>query len=339
MKKSNKMVVTFKSRFTAGVKNRLIFGASICLLFTGALFSQEKVAAPAKVNPAEKAAVAPPAEVKAEVKNKEKPADEVPEDVFYTQLRLVNLPTDRNLRKNDLYVNFMHRFKANISDDEQRKPVDMFGLDWGSVLALEFAYGITDWFMVGVQRTSVNKNLELYGEVSLLKEFSQGEFDLKRQNPFSLSFRAGAATGIRENIDDNWSGNFQVIAGRDLFGGYLHLYVVPSVTTVAHYAADRSARVVGVVGVGAYVAPLGKTSGFRLTGEYNLPFRKFEEYKNTWGFGINIVTGDHTFGIILANTLGTSLDLNAQAGLTNEMHLGFNLTRTFSLFTPKANEK
>ena len=253
---------------------------------------------------------------------------DVAEDTLYFEQRLVNFPTGVNVKKRDLVFGLQHRFVADMTNREQNKASDFFGLDAGAQFTVDFAYGISDWLMAGVNRSSVNKNVEGYAQAALIKEFAEGESGLTRKNPFSLSVRAGAAIGLREGIDDMWSGNFQAIAARDLFGGRLHVYVVPAFTTRAHYSEDQR-QAVGHVGFGAYVTPFGVKSMLRLVGEYGVAYRAYNEYANPWGGGFHLVTGDHTFAIIASNAMGTSLDLYAQG--KNEFHLGFNLTRVFGM--------
>ena len=269
--------------------------------------------------------------------------NEIEEDLFYFQQRLVNLPTGIGLRPHDLEFKIIHRFAADISESEQSQVEEIFGLDRGALMSFELAYGLYYWdnpygllsnASVGYHRTSYLKINLIFAQISLVDEFAPDEFGLTRKFWFGLAVKGGWAQATNRGVDDKASWNVHLIASKRVFP-WLNFYVTHGLATTAHYTRDGSTKgkMVTNVGFGIYFNPfywLKTLENIRLMGEYFLPYRKYINRHNSWGGGIAIVTGSHSFGIIVTNSIGSTLDTNAQGPAEKEeVHLGFNITRRF----------
>ena len=295
---------------------------SLCLLFAGGIHAQDSVSDKTEGGEDE---------------------NEIEEDLYYFQQRLINLPTGVNLRPYDLEFKILHRFTANVSKAEESQIEDLFGLDLGAIMSFELAYGLYSWdnqygllssASLGYHRSTNRRINEIFAQISIVDEFAPDEFGLTRKFWFGLSLKVGWAQGTTPDVDDNASWNIQVMANKRIFP-WLHVYVNHGITTAAHYArvGVTGGRSIFNVGFGAYFNPFywwDALSNIRLMGEYFLPYRRYTDHYDSWGAGFAIVTGSHTFSIIVTNTIGTTLDTNAQGPLENEVHLGFNITRRFA---------
>jgi hypothetical protein len=264
--------------------------------------------------------------------------DLVEEDVYYFPSRFIALPTGVMLEQYKLELNFLHRFKADITNYDEAKPVNIMGLDNGSEVAFEISYGIMDDFLIGIHRTTFNKTFEFFGQYSFLQEFAMNDLDMIRNAWFSLAFRAGIAGMIYETPNGELgeflpSGNFQLILDKRIIPE-IHLYFIPGITTRDHFTKVME-REVATLGFGVYLAPFGVESRWRFVGEYLFPYRKYEGYNHTWGFGIHIMTGEHLFALIASSTTATTLDTYSQSSKDNELHIGFNMVRLFRTYKKK----
>ncbi len=263
-------------------------------------------------------------------------ADEVEEDLRYTPQRLINLPTGHNLAKKELNVVILHRFLANLRDTAEDStkgvPETLWGLDEGAYMSFELSYGLADWFSFGFHRTTNDKAkvMEAFIRLTLLKEFGSDGWSLKRKNWFSLALQAGAAQATTPDAYDSAAGNYHLILAKRLIP-QIHVYAVPALTTAAHYdrLGAQGEENISTIGYGIYLAPF-LNSSFRIVAEHFPGIRRYTDYYDTWGAGMHLSTGTHTFSIFVTNSVGTTLDLYSQSSKERELHLGFNLVRRFN---------
>lgn len=260
---------------------------------------------------------------------------EIEDDLYQWNPKVINLPTLHRLDKGAMDFDLTHRFRGSIKESYEKKDNykgarDVLGIDNGAQMGFGFKYGILDNWNVGIYRTTLLKTYELSTQVTLLNELEEGEWNLVRKNWFSLGLRAGFAIPTEPGEPSIGAGNFQLILSKRV-SSFLWTYLVPGYTTRSQYSYSK--KDVVSTGIGVSIVPSLK-SGIRINGEYTIANTGFNQYKNSWGVGFVIVTGEHVFNIILTNTLGTTLDYYTQAP-SNEVRLGFNLTRRFFPFTEK----
>src|SRR5262245_65333876 len=77
---------------------------------------------------------------------------------------LVNTFTTLPLKKNHGYFRLTHRFARDLGRDSFGSLTeDLFGLDNGAVMGLEFRWGITSKLQAGVHRSTLGKTLQPFG--------------------------------------------------------------------------------------------------------------------------------------------------------------------------------
>lgn len=219
---------------------------------------------------------------------------------------------------------------------------ELYGLDQAYV-RLGLDYGITDRLSVSIGRNSTDKTMDGYLKYKALRQ-SKGA----RNFPFSMTVLGGMAYKLspKNNADvspeyeniDRLSYTGQLLIARK-FSPALSLQLMPSIVhknSVESYEENTQFA----LGVGGRIKI---SRSMALTGEYyynmsrpdNSTLPDDRKLYDAVAIGLDIETGGHVFQIILTNAIG----LTERAFITEthdnvwdgEVHLGFNVTRTFQL--------
>ena len=266
-----------------------------------------------------------------ELDKEAKPTTEYTSSTF-KGTRLINGQTVETKGKGALEFIFAHRFGA-VSGGVY----ELFGLDQAYVrLGLE--YGLTDRLGVGIGRNSVDKTIDSYLRYKVLRQ-SSGVVNM----PITISAFGIAAVKTSPKTEaasydiqlkDRMSYTAQLLIARK-FNSMLSLQLMPSFVhknMVTDKTKEKNDQV--ALGVGGR---LKVTRSMALTTEYYYRFDvpDANPYYNPIGFGIDIETGGHVFQLVMTNSRG----LTERAYLTEtsgdffngDIHLGFNITRTFQI--------
>jgi hypothetical protein len=243
--------------------------------------------------------------------------------------RLVNGQTMETKHKGELEFIFAHRFGA-INEGAY----ELFGLDQAYVrLGLE--YGITDRLGIGFGRNSVDKTMDGYLRYKVLAQTAEGM-------PVTVTAFANAAirtspksedAAFAITLEDRMSYTTQVLIGRK-FNEALSLQLMPTLVHKNTVDASIENNDQLALGLGGRIK---LSRSVALTSEYYYRFNVPDSnpYFNSLGFGIDIETGGHVFQLVLTNSRG----LTERAFITEttgeffdgDIHLGFNVTRTFQV--------
>ncbi len=118
------------------------------------------------------------------------PADQAagPSSSPEIELNLVNLPTTLSLRRHRSYFRLTHRFARDLRrGDFGQLAEDLFSLDNGAIIGLEYRFGITSDLQAGVHRSLLSKTIQVFGRYDAWK---QGDKLPGRQFPSSHRSRA-----------------------------------------------------------------------------------------------------------------------------------------------------
>jgi hypothetical protein len=242
--------------------------------------------------------------------------------------RLVNGQSVETRHKRELEFIFAHRF-GRVNDGIY----ELFGLDQAYVrIGLE--YGITDRISTGLGRNSVDKTMDAYVRYKLLRQTVGGEM------PVSITAFGNAAVktspkeedvGYDITLQDRMSYTAQMLIARK-FTPSLSLQLMPSYVHKNQVDQSIENNDQFALGIGGRIKVSKSVS---INSEYYYRFNVPEEnpYYNSLGFGVDIETGGHVFQLVLTNTRG----LTERAFITEttgdffsgDIHLGFNVTRTF----------
>jgi hypothetical protein len=261
-----------------------------------------------------------------------------PEETQYTiatfkSTRVIDGHSIERMKKKQLDVRISHRFgRINQGISE------FFGLDQSSIF-LGLEYGITDWLMVGIGRTTEEKTVNGFTKLTLFRQ-CKGD----KNFPVSISYYANVSV-ITKKWDDPNRNNFftsriayvnQLLVARkfsekislQLAPVWVHKNLVPTVLD------DNDIFAVGLGGR----FKLSRRVSFNV--EYYPVIRPYWNYKDTehtnaLSFGFDLETGGHVFQLFFTNSSGMIekkfiTDTNGK-WLNGDIIFGFNISRVFSL--------
>lgn len=261
-----------------------------------------------------------------ELEQKERPEKELVSATFKGS-RLVNGQSVETRHKRELEFIFAHRF-GRINGGAY----ELFGLD-DAYVRIGLEYGITDRISAGFGRNSVDKTMDTYLRYKVLHQKGGGM-------PVTVTAFGNAAiktspkkedAGYDITLQDRMSYTGQLLIARKLSPA-LSLQLMPSIVhknTVDQTIENNDQFALGIGG------RLKVSKSISLNSEYYYRFDVPDgnPYHNALGFGVDIETGGHVFQLVLTNTRG----LTERAFITEtegeffngDIHLGFNITRTF----------
>jgi hypothetical protein len=245
--------------------------------------------------------------------------------------RIINGHTVETKGKGTLEFIFAHRFGAINGG-----LYELFGLD-DAYVRLGLDYGITDNLSVSIGRNSVDKTMDGYLKYKVIRQ-SKGA----RTFPVTITALGGAGyqaspkdNAVPEGFEtiDRLAYVGQLLIARK-FSPNFSFQVMPTIVHRNAVLEDIEQNDQIAIGVGGRIKV---SKSIALTSEYYYRVNTPENNPNynTLGFGIDIETGGHVFQLLLTNTRG----LTERAFITQtegdfadgDIHLGFNVTRTFQL--------
>ena len=229
------------------------------------------------------------------------------------------LPTTLRLPRFKSAFRITHRFNRPLgAGDFGDLAGDLFGLDNGAQIGLEFRFGLISGTQVGIMRTNTNKTIQLFGQHSVLRQSAS----------MPIALAANVAIEGMDNFRDNYSLSLGAVASRSL-GGHGALYVEPiwidNTNPIDAALTDEDDTF--MIGLGARLRI--RPSVF-ITGELAPRVSGYDPGVTHGRVGIEKRAGGHMFQINFSNNFGTTLSQVARGGFTNDdWFLGFSITRKF----------
>jgi hypothetical protein len=262
---------------------------------------------------------------------KEEPITDKVTATFKTT-RVVNGQSIENVGAGILDFRILHRF-GQLSDGAY----NLFGLDQAS-MRLGLDYGITKNWMVGIGRSTFEKQYDAFTKLRLLSQTTGG-----KNFPISVSY---AGTLIYKSVkntntayvpyeSDRLSYAHQLIIARK-FGDYFSLQLTP---TYFHYNVVASKNLPNDFKSLGIASRLRLSKRVNMTGEYYYRFDKLPGYQNSLTLGFDIETGGHVFQLHVTNSTGMTerTFINETTGEWGKgnIRFGFNISRVFTVRKPK----
>jgi hypothetical protein len=229
--------------------------------------------------------------------------------------RVINLPTTLRLPLYRGDFELTHRFAGNLTRGSfGDQASNLFGLDEGAVIGLEFRFAVARHLQAAVFRTNLDKTFQFYGK-----------YDALHQN---ASMPVSVSGLVSVEGADNFKRDRAPSLGATVshtFGDYVAVYGVP-------VWVHNSAALTGVtrdtffVGLGSRVRILDTVY---LVGEVSPRVSGYAPGNPEFGFGIEKRVGGHMFQLNFTNTFGTTFGQIARGGFPDTLYLGFNLARKF----------
>ncbi len=236
-----------------------------------------------------------------------------------TDLNLINIPTTKSLRRHQSYFRLTHRFARDLRrGDLGELASDLFSLDNGAVIGVEYRFAITGNLHAGVNRSMLSKTIQTFAKWDAVR---QGD-----SVPVSVSL-TGSFEGL-DNLRREYQPGVAVTLSKT-FGDALAIYATPAYvwkTQAVDFIEGQDDANTAFLGLGARVR--FSTSGY-IVGEYTPRVYGYDPNRGVWGVGLEKRTGGHTLQLNLTNAFGTTLGQIARGGSPHDIYLGFNITRQF----------
>lgn len=242
--------------------------------------------------------------------------------------RIVNGHSIENKKDKELEFIIAHRF-GRVNGGLY----DLFGMDNANIrFALE--YGVTDNLTIGAGRSSFEKTYDSFLKYSLVKQ-KKGE----KSFPVAISLFGSAALKTLRDYDPDDKRSFaeslfyvgQVLIARK-FSPSFSFQITPTYIHRNTVRVDADPHDLFAIGFGGRIKLSKRVS---LNSEYFYSFNESKsiDTRNSLAFGVDIETGGHVFQLILSNAI-TMIEKSFISETTGnffggDIHLGFNLSRTF----------
>jgi hypothetical protein len=232
---------------------------------------------------------------------------------------LVSLPTSLRLPKFKSAFRVTHRFGRPLGDGDFGDLVgDLFGLDNGAVIGLEYRFGFVPNGQVTLHRSSSGKTIEFLGQYGAIR---QG-----RQLPVDVS----ALVGIEgtNNFKDSYSPALGAIVSRR-FGDVAAVYAEPvwvnNTNPLPKALTDNNDTFMVGLGARIHIRP-----SVYLVGELAPRVSGYKPGVNHGSFAVEKRVGGHVFQLNFSNSWSTTMGQLARGGFNNsDWFLGFNISRKF----------
>jgi hypothetical protein len=229
--------------------------------------------------------------------------------------RVLNLPSTLRLPLHGSNFQLTHRFNGNLRRGSfGTQAGNLFGLDQGAVVGVEYRFGVMRHLQAAVYRTATDKAIQFFGK-----------YDAVRQGgPMPVSLSALASVEGVDNFRARYSPAMGLVVSRTA-GDRLAVYATPVWVHNTAGTLDTNRDTV-FVGIGARVRV---TDTVYVVGEVVPRTGGYRPDKAAYGFGFETLAGGHLFQINFNNGQGTTFAQLARGGFPDTLYLGFNLARKF----------
>jgi hypothetical protein len=234
---------------------------------------------------------------------------------------IVALPSSLRLPAMKSAFRVTHRFVRPINcDDDQRCPnsllADLFGLDNGALVGLEFRIGIAPDAQVGIHRARGNRTIDLFGQYAVARQ--------NEEMPLEMAVRLSVEG--TNNFRDEYSPTVALIATR-LVGEAAAFHIEPIWVGNTNLGGDEGDDSTFMIGLGTRLRLLPTVY---LVGEFVPRLSGFKPGTHHGSISLEKRAGGHLFQLVFANGFATTLGQVARAAEnSHDWYLGFNLSRKF----------
>lgn len=230
----------------------------------------------------------------------------------------------------DLVFNVQHRFGAVNSGW-----YDFFGLDYANT-RLGFQYGITDWLAIGIGRSSYEKTYDGWVKVKLLRQSSG-----KRRIPLSINYFGSMGISAlkwsepeRENYFSSRMSYANLLLIARKFSPGISFQIMPAHIHYNLVETKEDDNDVFSIGAGGRFK-ISKRVSINLEYFYIISEQSRKQYTDPFSIGIDIKTSGHVFQLYATNAEGLIeqhfIGRTTGNWLNGDIHIGFNISRSFTL--------
>lgn len=230
---------------------------------------------------------------------------------------LVSLPTTLRLPRYKSAFRVTHRFTRPLGDGNfGNLAEDLFGIDSGAFIGLEYRFGLMRGLQGGILRTS-DRTIQFFSQYNVLNQSSGAP----------LGVGVLASIDGTNNFRDSYSPSLGVAVSRE-FGSYGAVYVEPMWVNNSNPLPDELADDNDTFMVGLGVRLRVRPSVY-VVGQL-IPRLGYSPDAHPASFAIEKRAGGHTFQLNFSNGFGTTMAQLARGGTSNEdWYMGFFIARKF----------
>lgn len=272
-----------------------------------------------------------------QVSGGQEPAPEAAATVKQLDQAVVNLGTTLPLEKHKSYFRITHRFARDLRRGTfGQLAEDLFSLDNGAIIGLEYRFGITDALQAGLNRSILGKTIEAFGRWDGWQQSGD--------RPIGLSAKVSieGQNNLRVDPQPGFAATISHVRGP------VALYVMPAFVKDAHTPTlrllheghshggedeDAAEEITGedkndtaFVGMGTRIR-LRETMSF--VAEVSPRVYGYRPDRAAWNVGIEKLTRGHVLQLNVGNSFGTTTGQVARGGSNHDVYMGFNLSRKF----------
>jgi Membrane bound beta barrel domain (DUF5777) len=230
---------------------------------------------------------------------------------------LISLPTSLRLPKFKSAFRVTHRFARPLTGDVGDLAADLFGLDSGAQIGLEYRFGIVPNGEIGIHRTS-DRTIEFFSQYGIV-----------RQRPNTLVDVTVLATiDGTNNFRDQYTPALGAIMSRR-FSERAALYIEPIWVHDANVqpSSAAEARDTFMVGFGGRLRVRPTVS---VAAEFSPRLSGYRPGVNHGSFAVEKRAGGHVFQLNFSDSFATTMGQIARGGpASRDWFLGFNISRKF----------
>lgn len=250
--------------------------------------------------------------------------------------RLINGHSIENVAPGVLDFRISHRFGFISSG-----AYELWGLDNAS-MRMGFDYGLTKRLMIGVGRSTYQKQYDGFAKFKVLRQSSGA-----RNMPLSLSV-VGTVMYKSLKFDDPTRTNYQssnfyycgqIIFARKFTEG-ISLQLVPTVVHYNFVPTANDPNDLFSLGAGGRFK-ISKRVSVNVEYYYQLPANQFVGTYNSLSVGFDVETGGHVFQLYMTNSTGmterTFISETTGDFFKGDIRLGFTISRVFTIRKPRVD--
>jgi len=259
----------------------------------------------------------------------------------------INLPTTLRLPRHTSAIRISHRFTRTLnSPDFGTLAENLFGLDGGAIIGLEYRFGLMRGLQAGVYRTS-GKTIQFFGQYGAMRQSDSVPFtlDVVASIEGLNNFHRG---DLVDEEDNEYATALGGLVSRTI-GNRAAFYLQPSYifhsntysTAGCLEHMEHGHDIPGCVnatttGIESNTLLVGLSSRVRLSagvyavGSWTPRASGFRPGVSLKTFGIEKRLRGHVFQLNVSNSLGTTMSEMARGATNNsDWFLGFNISRKF----------
>ncbi len=248
-------------------------------------------------------------------------------DAAFKGLKIVNFESTKLLHKKEFYFIVSHRFGSIKNGFD-----DFFGLDFANT-RLQFIYGFSDNFNLGISRNSFNKTYDLSAKYRFIEQQENFPLTLVGYSQGAINTLLEEALILREvSFSDRVSFTQQLLISHKV-NDKLSLELIPTYFYEGYTGFEFQDQSQFALGFGGRYK-LSKRLSLNVDYGWHLNRASGSPFVNPLSIGVDIETGGHVFQLHFTNAQPTfeSGFLGNAVGDWGEgnVYFGFNLSRVFN---------